>query len=71
SLELASVDLNTLIQDMLQLLHVSMPKGVDLHTSFEDDLPALDVDPTQLRQVLMNLVMNAAEAMEERQGRVL
>jgi signal transduction histidine kinase len=39
--------------------------GVDIETAVPDDLPALRADPAQLKQVLLNLVVNALHAMPE------
>ncbi len=66
---LQRVDLNQLIDSMMQLLRASISRAVSL--SFEPGpLPLVDADVTQMRQVLMNLVGNAAEAIGDRVGRV-
>jgi PAS domain S-box-containing protein len=70
SFEIASVHLNALIQEMTQLLRVSLARPILLTYNFDPALPALEVDPTQIRQVVMNLVMNAAEAIGERPGAI-
>jgi len=70
SFEIASVDLNALIQEMTELLHVSLARSITLRYDFDEALPAVEVDPTQIRQVVMNLVMNAAEAVGEQAGRI-
>lgn len=63
-----SVDLNQLVEDSLGLLKLSIVNKVVLHLDLLPGLPILEGDPTQLRQVLMNLVFNAAEALGERSG---
>jgi PAS domain S-box-containing protein len=70
SFEIASVNLNALIQEMTQLLHVSLARQIQLSCDFEPALPSVEMDPTQIRQVVMNLVLNAAEAIGERAGHV-
>jgi CheY-like chemotaxis protein len=52
------------------LLQVALPKKLALVLELEEDLPAVLADPSQLRQVMMNLVTNAAEAIGEREGTV-
>jgi len=62
------VDLNELAQEMVQILRVSIPKHVEIEFRLAADLPAVEGDPTQLRQVVMNLITNAAEAIGDRPG---
>ena len=57
-----------LVKHMTQLLHASIPKKVKIEIRCSDNLPALMCDATQVRQVLMNLVLNASEAMDGKGG---
>jgi PAS domain S-box-containing protein len=57
-----TVDLNALIAGAKQLLMTSVPKLVSLNFNLQQDLPLLEADPTQIEQILMNLVSNAGEA---------
>ena len=63
-----ALDLSALVKDMVNLLEVSIPKKVALQYGLSASLPAIKGDPTQLRQVLMNLITNAAEAVGEQGG---
>jgi len=45
--------------------------GVELQTALSEGLPTVECDPVQLQQVILNLVMNAIEAMQAVQPRVL
>jgi PAS domain S-box-containing protein len=63
-----SLDLNRLIEEMLHMLEVSISKNVVLRFNYNQHLPAIEADATQIRQVLMNLVINASEAIGERSG---
>lgn len=60
--------LPSLIQDMGRLLEVSLPKSIAIVYQFGPDLPAIEGDPSQIQQVVMNLLTNAAEAIESRNG---
>ncbi len=62
----APVDLNVLIGDLLKLTQESLmaPKKVLVHTDLDPELPALKSDGDRLKQILINLVKNAVEAME-------
>ena len=55
-------DLNAIVRDNLPLLRVALPKNVRLETRLQQGLPLVDADVGQMQQVLMNLVINAAEA---------
>lgn len=65
------LDLNMLIGEVAQLLRASIPKGVQLRLDLAPELPAIEADGTQLRQVVMNLVVNAGEAIGGGDGRVV
>ena len=52
------------VGEILELIHASIPERVELQLRLERDLPAIEADPTQIQQVAMNLVINAAEAIE-------
>jgi two-component system cell cycle sensor histidine kinase/response regulator CckA len=56
------VDLNGLIQEMAPLLQSALSRSVQLALPDGTDLPPISADPTQLRQILMNLVINGGEA---------
>jgi two-component system, cell cycle sensor histidine kinase and response regulator CckA len=55
---------------MTQLLKVSISKSVTLKIEVADQLPALRGNPAQIRQLIMNLVMNASQAIGERKGEI-
>ncbi len=63
-----NVDVNQILADMNHLLEVSISKKVVLRYDCADSLPAISADATQIRQVVMNLVINAAEATGDRSG---
>ena len=63
-------DLNGIIQEVARLLEVSIPKKVRLRYDLDPDLPAIQADGAQLQQVVMNLVINAADAIGDREGAI-
>jgi PAS domain S-box-containing protein len=63
-------DVNALARENLPLLEVAVPKSVRLEALLAPGLPLVDADVGQVQQVLMNLVINAAEAIGERGGTV-
>jgi two-component system CheB/CheR fusion protein len=60
--EVTAVNLPELVQDIAELIRASVSKKVALEFDFPEDPPFIEADATQLRQVVMNLIMNAAEA---------
>ena len=66
-----AVDLSDLVQQISTLVQTSIPKNVQLRLSLAQKLPCVEADTAQMQQVLMNLVINAAEAIGEVQGTVL
>ena len=62
STQVKAVDLTHLVQEMVQILSVSIPKMVALRCDLADRLPFVKGDGTQLLQLLMNLISNGAEA---------
>ena len=65
---LENLDLNVLLQDMLHMLEVSISKKAVLRLNLAENLPLISGDATQMRQIIMNLVINASEAIGNRSG---
>ena len=65
-----SIQFGTLIRDMASLLKTSISKKALLHLNLEEPLPPLRGDPSQIRQIIMNLVINASEALGEHAGAI-
>ncbi|MCM0084188.1 response regulator [Geomonas sp. Red32] len=63
-----SIDLNRLVDEMLHMLKVSISKMAVLRFNPGAGLPTMEADATQIRQVIMNLIINASEAIGERSG---
>ena len=61
---LSPVDLPDPIRETLALLHGQLKKAhITVKTAYDDDLPLVAGDPAQLKQLFLNLFMNAVEAM--------
>jgi two-component system, cell cycle sensor histidine kinase and response regulator CckA len=63
-----SVELQKVVEEMLQMLRVSISKNAVLKLDFCPNLPRVEADASQLRQVVMNLVVNASEAIGDKSG---
>lgn len=62
--ELKLSSINDIIQSVLKLTgHQIAKSNISLKTQFEEDLPSVSVDPGQMKQVFLNLIINAVQAM--------
>ena len=62
--ERARLDINDLIREVMRLVQGELKnRGVSSRAELADDLPRVLADRIQLRQVILNLIMNAIEAM--------
>ena len=59
------VDLDSLVREMVDVLSASVSKHCTLVYNSPGPLPLVDADPTQIRQVVLNLIINATEAVDE------
>ena len=64
------VHLSEVVQEISQLVRSSIPRKVELKMSLPADLPLVEADPSQMQQLVMNLVINAAEAIGDQTGTV-
>ena len=64
------LDLARLIREIAELIRTMIPRNIEVVLSLEEPLPGVMADAGQLQQVVMNLVINAGEAIEERPGTV-
>ncbi len=59
----ASTSLNTIIADSLSLVQGSLPKSIQVELNQANDLPLIKGDSTELQQIILNLCLNARDAM--------
>jgi PAS domain S-box-containing protein len=62
------LDLSRLVEEMAHLLSAAISKKAVLRYDLAEELPAVEADATQLRQVAMNLITNASEALGDDSG---
>jgi len=67
---LTRLDLSALISEMLPLIAASIPKAVRLQLHLTPELPWIEADASQIRQIAMNLIINGAEAIGAAGGTV-
>lgn len=65
------MDLNELVAELADFATAAIPKTVQLRIDTPEELPLIKADSGQMQQVIMNLLINAAEAIGERSGEVV
>jgi ligand-binding sensor domain-containing protein/signal transduction histidine kinase/CheY-like chemotaxis protein len=68
---LERVNLASLVTEMAKLLETAIAKHVAIRFDFAPDLPAIEADAAQIRQVVMNLLTNASDALADREGEIV
>jgi PAS domain S-box-containing protein len=69
-MNMKKIKMTALVDDMLKMLRSTINQNVVITTDISADLPVIIGDSSQLRQVIMNLIVNAAEAIGDAQGEV-
>ena len=67
---LKAVSLPRLVQETGALVQSSVSKNITFHIHAASDTPAVESDPSQMQQVIMNLILNAAESLDGNSGTV-
>jgi PAS domain S-box-containing protein len=65
-----TVHVSALVKELVKITAETFPKNIRISVDLEADLWALEADPTQLHQVLLNLCVNARDAMPHGGGRI-
>jgi signal transduction histidine kinase len=65
------LDLSRQVEEIAHLLKISTSKKAALRTRLASGLPAVEADPVQIQQVVMNLITNASEALGDNAGEIV
>jgi two-component system, NtrC family, sensor kinase len=66
---IGSIDINEILREVLELVsHKSRYENIEIRTALQENLPSVLCDPAGLRQVCMNLLINAHQAIKEGHG---
>ncbi|MEP6716470.1 MAG: ATP-binding protein [Terriglobia bacterium] len=66
-----AVDLSRAVREIGSLLGTTISKKIELRFELSPELPTIDADEGQLQQIIMNLVINASDAIGEQPGEIL
>ncbi len=64
------VSLTQIVEESTALLHLSISRKASLRFDLDENLPAIMADVTQMRQVVMNLLINASDALDDKPGTI-
>ena len=64
-METKPVDVNGIVESALELLMRSIPKSIEIVRNLGNGIPLIQADPNQIQQVIMNLAVNARDAMPD------
>lgn len=63
TVKITSININETINELMKLLNETFPKNITITTSLLNDLPTINADASQIHQVILNLCVNARDAM--------
>lgn len=66
----ANVNLMSMVAEMVDMLKKTIPQNVEIRLYSSTDIPFIKGDSSQLNQVIMNLIINASEAIGKEQGNI-
>ena len=66
-----ALDLSSLIREVSGLISVTIPKSIEINFQLADSLPLVRGGSAQIRQVLMNLITNAVDAIGDDPGKII
>ncbi|MCB0036578.1 MAG: PAS domain S-box protein [Anaerolineales bacterium] len=68
--EIRPVNLNDIVLENYHLFEVALPKNIKIETILDQKLPPIEADSSQIQQIIMNLLLNAADAIGEHAGQI-
>ncbi|MBW2273365.1 MAG: response regulator [Deltaproteobacteria bacterium] len=70
SVDVAKIDLRDIVQETGELLRASIPRTTELRFELGERPAIVEADSSQIRQIVLNLMTNAAEAIEDGSGKI-
>ena len=69
-LSMTQVNMCMLVEEMVNMLKATLPQNAVIKPELSTNIPLISADASQLRQIVMNLVINASEAIGKEQGEI-
>jgi PAS domain S-box-containing protein len=69
-LSMTQVNMSIVVDEMVSMLKSTLPKNAEIIPNLPTDIPTIFGDPSQVRQVIMNLIINASEAIGDVRGEI-
>ncbi len=69
--KLTAVDLGAGIEEALKIIQSTFPKTIEVSVDIEKNLPQILADPTQMQQIIINLAVNARDALPDGEGKIV
>jgi signal transduction histidine kinase/CheY-like chemotaxis protein len=66
-----SIELENVVQEIGDLLRASIPSSTSIRYGFDKEVPCIQADAIQIRQVVLNLITNASESIRETGGEIM
>jgi signal transduction histidine kinase len=63
-----NIDMSRIVEEMINMMEVSISNKAVLRFNLTNPIPSVEADANQIRQIIMNLVINASEAIGDRKG---
>ncbi|MDO6618448.1 MULTISPECIES: nitrogen regulation protein NR(II) [unclassified Shewanella] len=64
-------NIHQIVQKVLRLVELTLPSNIRLERDYDPSIPDMDMDADQLQQAVLNVVQNAAQALDPNGGEIL
>ena len=68
--KLTAINVKSAIDEALKIISSTFPKSIEINVAIEKDLPEILADPTQMQQIIINLAVNARDALPDGEGKI-
>ena len=60
------LELTKLLEEAIRMLLPTLPASIEFHLIIQKDIPPVKIDPVQFQQIIMNMLLNARDAMDDK-----
>ncbi|MEI6305590.1 MAG: ATP-binding protein, partial [Deltaproteobacteria bacterium] len=69
-LSMSQINMRSLTDEMVTMLKATLPQNAEINPDLSTDVPSINGDSSQIRQIIMNLIINASEAIGKEHGEI-